>query len=194
MEYLTKNLPDALAKNMLSEFIKSILNMKSSLFDLSKDSLPTINEWIEKSENLNIVTRDYVDEEFCSIVYNKNVQWSFSNKTICCMYDFRSSKFPFPVHFRWNSNTKNPKKIYYIKRCSFEFQWESCREMPWAVLTVLINNNICSSMTNSANKFWIRFGYFQLQKHLHLLYQRKCSYNSNIFFQSIPISICFGFR
>ena len=69
-----KNLPDALAKNMLSEFIKSILNMKSSLFDLSKDSLPTINEWIEKSENLNIVTRDYVDEEFCSIVYNKNVQ------------------------------------------------------------------------------------------------------------------------
>ena len=34
-----KNLPDALANNKLHEFIKSILNMKSSLFDLSKDSL-----------------------------------------------------------------------------------------------------------------------------------------------------------
>ena len=96
----------------------------------------------------------------------------------------------FPVKFEYQKSEKN----YYIKRCSFEFQWESCREMPWVLLTVLINNNICSSMTNSANKFWIRFGYFQLQKHLHLLYQRKCSYNSNIFFQSIPISICFGFR
>ena len=67
-----KNLPDAYANNNLHEFIKSILNMKSSLFDLSKDALPAINRWIENNESLNIITRDFVDEEFCAIVYNKN--------------------------------------------------------------------------------------------------------------------------
>ena len=46
--------------------------MKSSLFDMSKDSLPAINRWIENNEGLNIVTRDFVDEEFCTMVYNKN--------------------------------------------------------------------------------------------------------------------------
>ena len=74
MEYLMANLPDAVAKNKLREFVQSILNMKSSLFDMSKDSLPMINHWIEKTENLNIVTRDFVDEEFCNIVCNKNFQ------------------------------------------------------------------------------------------------------------------------
>ena len=67
-----KNLPNAYANNKLPEFIKSILNMKSSLFDMSKDSLPAINRWIENNEGLNIVTRDFVDEEFCIMVYNKN--------------------------------------------------------------------------------------------------------------------------
>ena len=67
-----KNLLNAYANNKLPEFIKSILNMKSSLFDMSKDSLPAINRWIENNESLNIVTRDFVDEEFCTIVYNKN--------------------------------------------------------------------------------------------------------------------------
>ena len=68
------NLPDAVANNKLREFVESILHMKSSLFDMSKDSLPMINNWIAKTENLNIVTRDFVDEEFCDIVYNKNFQ------------------------------------------------------------------------------------------------------------------------